>query len=548
MDYFMTSFMITTIDKIHTGYFLYDILISFFLITGINFMIKESNRNNILCKISNLIDWNNKYNSITYSSTEKDVSIRYRALMWLISKNDDPSVRKVSEVELKKYNNQTDNTEYHTSFYRVSQSHKFNITTIKGKKIIGRVFWYSKDKSETFGKISYVDYQNLELISQLSIKEIINWVDSIEKDYKQYLKLKMLDTQTMVEVSWNSHEQKMEAFYINWKSNVTFDNRFFTEKKEIVDKINFFINNEEWYKEKGIPYTLGILLWGDPGCGKTSFIKALMNLTKRHAVNIKLSKKMNMNCLREIIYDDEITEEIIIPQDKRIILFEDIDAMCEIVMDRDIPKNNSEVDLEKKISDAIDSTMRQKKRNNDNFSLVSKIDNNDNNNLSFFLNILDGINECPGRIIIMTSNKPEMLDPALIRPGRIDFKIHMKKATTSDIKEIIKFYWNINEEIELNQEWSEKLTHAEIISFCRLTNNHYDTILYIEKFIMDNEKNNKKNKSINIDIDENNTENNNKKEKSINIDIDENNTEKSIDIDKKELKHINELLYNQPFY
>jgi hypothetical protein len=98
--------MITTIDKIHTGYFLYDILISFFLIIGINFMIKESNRNNILCKINNLIDWNNKYNSITYSSTEKDVSIRYRALMWLISKNDDPSVRKVSEVELKKYNNQ----------------------------------------------------------------------------------------------------------------------------------------------------------------------------------------------------------------------------------------------------------------------------------------------------------------------------------------------------------------------------------------------------------------------------------------------------------
>ena len=46
----------------------------------------------------------------------------------------------------------------------------------------------------------------------------------------------MLDTQTMVDVSWNSQEQKMEAFYIHWKSNVTFDNRFFTGKKEIVDK------------------------------------------------------------------------------------------------------------------------------------------------------------------------------------------------------------------------------------------------------------------------------------------------------------------------
>jgi SpoVK/Ycf46/Vps4 family AAA+-type ATPase len=333
----------------------------------------------------------------------------------------------------------------------------------------------------------------------------------------------------MVEVGWNSHEQKMEAFYINWKSNVTFDNRFFTGKKEIVDKINFFINNEEWYKEKGIPYTLGILLWGDPGCGKTSFIKALMNLTKRHGVDIKLSKKMNMNRLREIIYDDEITEEIIIPQDKRIILFEDIDAMCEIVMDRDIPKNNSEIDLEKKISDAIDSTMIHKNRNN--FSLISKMDNNDNNNLSFFLNILDGINECPGRIIIMTTNKPEYLDKALIRPGRIDFKIHMTKATTSDIKEIIKFYWNIDDEIEINQEWSEKLTHAEIISFCRLTNNHYDTILYIEKFITDSQLKNELKNEVKNEL-KNEVKNEVKSELN----------------SKKELKIINELLYNQPFY
>jgi len=525
----MTSFMITTIDKIKTGNFLYDILISCFLITVINFMMKESNRNNMLIKISSLIELNNKYNSISYSSSEKDVSIRYRALMWLISKNDDPSVKKVSEIELRKYNNQTDTTECHTSFYQVSQSHQFNIATIKGKKIIGRVFWYSKDKSEFNGKISYIDYQNLELTSQLSIKEIITWVDSVEKDYKQYLKLKMLDTQTMVEVGWNSHDQKMEAFYIHWKSNVTFDNRFFTEKKEIVDKINFFINNEEWYKEKGIPYTLGILLWGDPGCGKTSFIKALMNLTKRHAVNIKLSKKMNMNCLRELIYNDEITEEIIIPQDKRIILFEDIDAMSEIVADRDIPKNNSEIDLEKKISDAIDSTMLHKNHNN--FSLISKMDNNDNNNLSFFLNILDGINECPGRIIIMTTNKPEYLDKALVRPGRIDFKIHMKKASTSDIIEIIKFYWNIDEEIEISQEWSEKLTHAEIISFCRQNNNYYETLLYIEKYITDTQLKNELKNEVKPEL---------KTEIKPEVKSDPNS--------KKELKIINELLYNQPFY
>ena len=41
-------------------------------------------------------------------------------------------------------------------------------------------------------------------------------------------------------------------------------------------EVNKFINGEDWYNSKGIPYTLGILLYGEPGCVKTSFIKALL--------------------------------------------------------------------------------------------------------------------------------------------------------------------------------------------------------------------------------------------------------------------------------
>jgi len=50
-------------------------------------------------------------------------------------------------------------------------------------------------------------------------------------------------------------------------------------------------------------------------------------------------------------------------------------------------------------------------------------------NLSGLLNVLDGVVDSPGRILVMTTNHPEKLDPALIRPGRINFAIelgHMK--------------------------------------------------------------------------------------------------------------------------
>ena len=44
----------------------------------------------------------------------------------------------------------------------------------------------------------------------------------------------------------------------------------------------------------------------------------------------------------------------------------------------------------------------------------------DDLNLAGFLNVLDGVVETLRRMLIMTINHPEMLDPALIRPGRID--------------------------------------------------------------------------------------------------------------------------------
>ena len=90
--------------------------------------------------------------------------------------------------------------------------------------------------------------------------------------------------------------------------------------------------------------------------------------------------------------------------------------------------------------------------------------------MSYFLNILDGLQECNGRIIIMTTNKPETLDKALIYPGRIDYNIHFTKATLEDIQNIIKLYWNTEINLELNEDINLKYSHAEIINFCRLSN------------------------------------------------------------------------------
>ena len=79
-------------------------------------------------------------------------------------------------------------------------------------------------------------------------------------------------------------------------------NCFFNDVERIKSRIDFFINNENWYKERGIPYQLGFLFYGPPGCGKTSTIKAIAKYTNRHIININelvLHTKNRLNCKRQ---------------------------------------------------------------------------------------------------------------------------------------------------------------------------------------------------------------------------------------------------------
>ena len=73
--------------------------------------------------------------------------------------------------------------------------------------------------------------------------------------------------------------------------------------------------------------------------------------------------------------------------------------------------------------------------------------------LSYMLNILDGILETPGRILIMTSNYPEKLDKALIRPGRIDINLEIGFCDENMILEMFSFFFNKeikNKEFKIN--------------------------------------------------------------------------------------------------
>merc|ERR1719198_359942 len=63
-------------------------------------------------------------------------------------------------------------------------------------------------------------------------------------------------------------------------------------------------------------------------------------------------------------------------------------------------------------------------------------------NLAGLLNVLDGVVDTPGRLLILTSNHPEALDPALIRPGRIDRLIHLGYLRTPAATAMLEHYFD----------------------------------------------------------------------------------------------------------
>jgi len=81
--------------------------------------------------------------------------------------------------------------------------------------------------------------------------------------------------------------------------------------------------------------------------------------------------------------------------------------------------------------------------------------------LSGLLNVLDGIVDCPGRILVMTTNHPEKLDPALIRPGRIDKIIELTYIRSNEALELMRHYFGSGKPASSDEKESPVLTQEQ---------------------------------------------------------------------------------------
>ena len=236
----------------------------------------------------------------------------------------------------------------------------------------------------------------------------------------------------------------------HFQTNRKFSNLFGEDIDIIRNRVNFFIKNRKWYDEKGIPYTLGLLLSGSPGTGKTSTIKCLANETNRHICNVNLNNDMTKTQLENLFFNENInilnpstgqTETYCIPLDQRIYVLEDVDCQSDIVIERALKNETNEKSEKNSGNGSVDRKVLE------HYEDKHKVD------LSFLLNLLDGVLENPGRIVIMTSNYPDMLDSALIRPGRVDVIAKFRNCSNKTVMDMIEFFYDI----KLSEEEKERI-------------------------------------------------------------------------------------------
>ena len=292
---------------------------------------------------------------------------------------------------------------------------------------------------------SKIENFKIELFSHnINLSDLIKYLDNIVVKYKINIKQDRSNKQFVysVEKPQIKEEDITPLSYWNetvFVSNRTFDNLFFEDKEELLSKIDFFLNNKPWYDERGLPYTLGIGLHGTPGTGKTSFIKALANKTKRDIVILPLKNIKTSTLLKNLFFEDRYTalnESNSKTFDKKIIVFEDIDCIGDIVKERKKSEENLSLDIFEPLDRSLtDNTNADKSIPMIKYGPLTR-KNEDPITLDDFLNLWDGIVETPGRIIIITSNRYEELDKALVRPGRIDIAHKFKNVSRTTLQDI----------------------------------------------------------------------------------------------------------------
>ncbi|CAK5061233.1 unnamed protein product [Meloidogyne enterolobii] len=209
-----------------------------------------------------------------------------------------------------------------------------------------------------------------------------------------------------------------------------------TQKQEVREAVELPLTNRELYEQIGIDPPRGVLLFGPPGCGKTMLAKAVAHHTKASFIKVVGSEFVQKylgegpRMVRDVF---RLAKE----NSPCIIFIDEIDAIA---------------------------TRR--------FDAQTGADREVQRILLELLNQMDGFDQNTNVKVIMATNRQDTLDPALLRPGRLDRKIEFPMPDRRQKRLVfstVTAKMNLSDEIDLEDFVSrpDKISCAEIASICQ---------------------------------------------------------------------------------
>ena len=189
------------------------------------------------------------------------------------------------------------------------------------------------------------------------------------------------------------------------------------EKEHLVQDIVQFRRAKQRYERLGVPYHRGYLFYGPPGTGKTSLVSSLAAYFGLSIYTVNLADFSDRSLMIAVNQ---------VPQNS-VLLFEDIDCM-----------RSSQVRDKACLGIEASGSVPAKQ----NASTQNGV------TLSGLLNVLDGFYAPTGVLFVMTTNHVEKLDQALLRPGRIDYKLYLGKASDCQKMELFRRFFPESSEVE----------------------------------------------------------------------------------------------------
>ena len=213
------------------------------------------------------------------------------------------------------------------------------------------------------------------------------------------------------------------------------------QKQEIREAVELPLTQLDLYKQIGIDPPRGCLLYGPPGTGKTMLAKAVAHHTNATFIQVVGS---------------EFAQQYLGEGPKMV---------------RDIFRMAKEKAPSIVFIDEVDSIATKR------FDADNGVDREIQRILIELLNQMDGFDQSTNVKVIMATNRADSLDPALLRPGRLDRKIEFPLPDRRQkrlIFQVCTSKMNLSEEVDLEDYASrpDKISGAEITSICQEAGMH----------------------------------------------------------------------------